>query len=157
MKIALVQQNYKVGDVAGNAAKIREAIASVDADAVVAGADAVTGSPLFGLADSSAFRTQAEAALAGLEAFAVSRGVKFVSTDTACDEVAIYCAADHFRHGAAEANRARVAALAAEEGRPVVWVNQAGAQTDTIYYGGSCVAFPTGEVLALPLFEEAIS
>lgn len=155
MKVALVQQNYKVGDVAGNVAKIREVIASVDADAVVVGAEAVTGSPLFGLADSPVFRAQAEAALTDLEAFAASRGVELVLKDTVCEDMAIYCAADHFRHGVAERNRARVTALAEEEGRPVVWVNPVGAQTDTIYYGGSCVAFPTGEALALPLFEEA--
>lgn len=155
MKVALVQQNYKVGDVAGNVAKIRKAIASVDADAVVVGADAVTGSPLFGLADSERFRSEAAAALADLEAFAVSRGVELVLKDKVCEEAAIHCASDHFRHGIAEGNRARMAALAAKEGIPVVWVNQVGAQTDTIYYGGSCAAFPTGEVLTLPLFDEA--
>ncbi|WP_298062473.1 NAD(+) synthase [uncultured Rikenella sp.] len=160
MRIALVQQNYKVGDTAGNAAKIRAAIAfasSEGADMAVMGADAVTGTPLLGLAESARFREQAARELAGLEAFAASRGVRLVLSDTECEGVKIVCAADHFRHGVAEANRERIAASAVEEGRPVVWVNAVGAQTGTIYYGGSCVAYPSGKVLALPLFEEAMT
>lgn len=160
MKIALVQQNYQVGDVAGNTAKIRAAIASASSEGagvVVVGAEAVTGTPLYGLADSAAFREQAAQAAADVEAFAVSCGMRLVLTNTECEKVKIVCAADHFRHGSAEANKERIVASAVAEGKPVVWVNQVGAQTDTIYYGGSCVAFPSGEVLTLPLFEEAVT
>lgn len=156
MKIALVQQNYKVGDVAGNTAKMREAISSMDVDLAIFGKDAVTGSPLFGLENSAAFRQAAAAAREEVEALAKARGVELVLEDATCDSVAIHCAADHFRHGAAERNKARIKAEAEALGKPVVWVNQAGAQTDTIYYGGSCVAAPNGDFLALPLFEEAI-
>lgn len=156
MKIALIQQNYKVGDVTGNVHKIKEAIASVkDVEVAVIGADAVTGSPLFGLAGSERFRGEAAAALSDLETFAASSGVELVLKDTVFEGVAIHCAADHFLHGVAEANKGRIMAEAKVLGKPVVWVNQVGAQTDTIYYGGSCAAFPTGEVLTLPLFEEA--
>lgn len=161
MRIALVQQNYKVGDVAGNTVKMKEAVA-VAADRygvgiAVFGKDAVTGSPLLGLADSALFREQAAAAAADLEAFAYARGVRIVLSDTESDGVKIVCAADYFRHGVADERRAHIAASAVEEGRTVVWVNQVGAQTGTIYYGGSCVAYPSGEVLTLPLFEEAMT
>ncbi len=65
MKIALVQQNNKVGDVVGNAARMKAEIARVaeeyGAEVAVFGADAVTGEPLLGLGDSALFREQAAA------------------------------------------------------------------------------------------------
>lgn len=160
MKIALVQQNYKVGDVSGNVAKMKKAVADAAGQGAVwavFGKDAVTGSPLFGLADSVLFREQTAAAVADLEVFAEAKGVRLVLSNHQCEEVKIVCAADYFRHGVAEENRARIVASAVKEGRPVVWVNPVGAQTGTIYYGGSCVAYPSGEVLTLPLFEEAMA
>lgn len=160
MKIALVQQNYKVGDVAGNTAKMKEAVAKAaaqGAERVVFGAEAATGTPLLGLAGSAAFRREAAEARASLEAFAAAQGVRLVLSDCECDRVKIVCAADHFRHGVAERNRDRWLAEARTSGKPVVWVNQTGAQTGTIYYGGSCVACPSGSVVTLPLFEESLA
>lgn len=154
MKIALVQQNYKVGDVAGNVARMREAILSVEADAVVFGGGAVTGGPLLGLAESAAFRRQTVVATAELQQFAKAREVRLVLSDEDCGPVKVVCAADHFRHGIAEFNRDRLLTEAAALGEPIVWVNPVGAQTDTIYYGGSCIAFPEGRTITLPLFEE---
>lgn len=159
MKVALVQQNYKVGDVAGNVAKMKQAVtyaAGQGAVWAVFGKDAVTGSPLFGLADSAAFQRLASEAKAELDAFAAAKGVRLVLSDNECEYVKIVCAADHFRHGVAERNREHLVAEAKALGKPVVWVNQVGAQTGKIYYGGSCVVDPSGEVLALPLFDEAM-
>lgn len=161
MKVALVQQNYKVGDVAGNVAKMKKAVADAadkyGAGIAVFGKDAVTGSPLFGLADSGLFREQTSGAMADLEAYATAKGVRLVLSDNECEYVKIVCAADHFRHGVAERNRERLVAEAKTLGKPVVCVNQVGAQTGTIYYGGSCVVDPSGEVLTMPLFEEAMA
>ena len=159
MKIALVQQNNKVGDVAGNAARMKAEIARVaeeyGAEVAVFGADAVTGGPLLGLGDSALFREQAVAAVAEVEAFARERGVRLVLADRECGGVVFRCAADHFRHGAPAEGREWLLREARRLGRPVVWANAVGAQTDTIYYGGSGVALPSGEVAMLPLFEEA--
>lgn len=157
MKIALIQQDYKVGDTAGNVAKMKEAVAAAaeqGAELAIFGRDAVTGSPLFGLAESAVFRRQAAEAKAGLEAFATGQGVRLVMSDNESGSVKIVCAAEPFRHGIAEENRERLLAEAKALGKPVVWVNQVGAQTGTIYFGGSCVAAPSGELTALPLFEE---
>lgn len=160
MKIALVQQNNKVGDTAGNAARMKRAIAEAAAQGAVCaafGGDALTGGPLLGLADSARFREQAAEARAEVEAFAAARGVRLLLNDTVCEEgTAVCCAAERFRHGIAEENRKRIAAEAAETGRPVVWVNAVGGQTGTIFYGGSCIAWPGGEVVELPLFGEAV-
>ena len=159
MKIALVQQNNKVGDVAGNAARMKAEIARVaeeyGAEVAVFGADAVTGGPLLGLGDSALFREQAVAAVAEVEAFARERGVRLVLADGECGGVVFRCAADHFRHGAPAESREWLLREARRLGRPVVWANAVGAQTDTIYYGGSGVALPSGEVAMLPLFEKA--
>ncbi|WP_283390622.1 NAD(+) synthase [Millionella massiliensis] len=158
MKIALVQQNYKVGDTAANIAKMKEAIAAVAAQGaqlVVFGAEAVTGTPLLGLADSCAFRERAAAARAELEAFAAGQGVTVVLADMENETVKILCAADHFRHGVAERNRDRLLSVAKTSGKPIVWVNPVGAQTGTIFYGGSCIVWPDGGSVVLPLFREA--
>ena len=158
MKIALVQQNYKVGDTAANIAKMKEAIAAVAAQGaqlVVFGAEAVTGTPLLGLADSCAFREQAAAARAELEVFAAGQGVTVVLADMENEAVKILCAADHFRHGVAERNRDRLLSVAKTSGKPIVWVNPVGAQTGTIFYGGSCIVWPDGGSVVLPLFREA--
>lgn len=160
MKLALVQQNNKIGDLAGNGARMRSAIeraVAAGAECAVFSGDALTGGPLLGLADSAAFRRAAAAARAEVEAFAASKGVRLVLEDAEWHGVAIHCAAERFRHGVAEENRERIVAAARASGRPVVWVNAVGAQTGTIFYGGSCAAFPSGEVLTLPLFEEAVA
>lgn len=159
MKIALVQQNYKIGDTAANIAKMKQAVADAAAQGVhqvVFGAEAVTGTPLQGLADSRAFQEQAAAAQADLEAFASQHGVTLVQRSTENAEVKIFSEADHFRHGIAEWNHKRLLTEAHACGKPIVWVNQVGAQTGTIFYGGSCVVWPRGESLVLPLFREAL-
>lgn len=159
MKIALAQQNYKVGDVGGNLSKIKTAALqarSQGAELVVFAKNAVTGSPLFDLADSVAFQGQVQTAMAELAGFSEKQGIQLVFEDTECDQVKINCAADHFRHGVAEQNLSRVQRQAESSGKPVVWVNQVGAQTDTIYYGGSCICCSDGTTLTLPLFEEAV-
>lgn len=159
MKVALVQQNYKVGDVAGNLSKIKAAVLlarSQGADFVMLGGTAVTGSPLFGLADAATFRARVKAAMLELAGFAEQQGIQLILEDADCDQVKIYCAADHFRHGAPEENLAIRLTEAKALGKPVVWVNQVGAQTDTIYYGGSCICCPDGTTFTLPLFEEAV-
>lgn len=161
MKIALAQQNYKIGNLTGNVAKIRSAIAEAaerGAERIVFSRQAIVGNgPLLGLADSAAFRQAAEAARNEIEAFAEAARVRLVWEDTEWDGTTIRCAADPFRHGAPETNRAQLLADAETSGRPVVWVNAAGAQTGTIYYGGSCVVWPSGEAVELPLFEEGLA
>lgn len=160
MKIALAQQNYKIGDLTGNVAKMRAAIAEAaehGATCVVFSRQAIVGNgPLLGLASSEAFERQAEAAKGELEAFAASAGVRLVLEDTELSGMTIRCAADPFRHEAPETNRERLLDEAKGSSGAVVWVNAVGAQTGTIYYGGSCIAWPGGEAVELPLFEEEI-
>lgn len=159
MKLALVQQNYKVGDAAGNGAKICQALAEAHAQGAtlaVLAAEAVTGTPLMGLAQSEAFRRQAAEAEAEVVDCAAKLGLQLVVQSGVVEGLQVYCSAVPFRHGVAEEMREQVRNEAQALGRPVVWVNPVGAQTGTIYYGGSCVAMPTGEYFVLPLFEEAV-
>ncbi len=161
MKIALIQQNYKIGDMAGNAARMRAAIAEAaerGAAAVVFSHRALVGNgPLLGLAASEAFERQAAEAESEVAAFAASAGVRLISKDTEIEGIRIHCAADYFRHGGPEEKRERLRGEATATGCPVVWVNAVGAQTGTIYYGGSCVVWPGGEAVELPLFKEEVA
>lgn len=160
MKLALVQQNYKVGDTVANSAKIRQALAEAHAQGarlVVLAEEAVTGTPLMGLAQSEAFLRQADMAKAEVEACAAKLGMQLVTQSGAVEGLQVYCSAVPFRHGVAEEMREQARNEAQALGKPVVWVNPVGAQTGTIYYGGSGVAMPTGEYFTLPLFEEAVA
>lgn len=89
MKVVLVQQNYKVGDVAGNVAKMKQAVVDAadkyGAEWAVFGKDAVTGSPLFGLADTAAFRRLTSEAKVELETFARAKGMRLVLSDNECE------------------------------------------------------------------------
>lgn len=157
MKIALIQQNYKVGDLDANAAKIAEAARFAlqkGAELAVFPRDALTGTPLFDMGRGVAFRQEKERYMALLND--QIEGIEAVFDSTECEHVQIRCAADYFRHGAAEANLERLRQEAHEIEKPVIWVNQVGAQTDTIFYGGSVICYPDGEVFRMPLFEEAI-
>lgn len=167
MKIAIVQQNYRVGDVAGNLEKIITAAAELkrthsELGVVVFGQDALTGTPLLGLAGSEVFQRNISDARATLERFGKEQQIRLVLEDVEWGEVKICCAADHFRHGAPEANLERLQNEVASSGKPVVWVNPVGAQTDTIFYGGSVLCRINGETgrpvcLCLPLFEEGMA
>ena len=160
MKLALVQQNYKVGDTVANSAKIRQGLAEAHAQGarlVVLAEKAVTGTPLMGLAQSEAFLRQADKAKAEVEACAAKLGMQLVTQSGAVEGLQVYCSAVPFRHGVAEEMREQARNEAQALGKPVVWVNPVGAQTGTIYYGGSGVAMPTGEYFTLPLFEEAVA
>lgn len=158
MKIALIQQNYTIGDLEGNASKIVEAArfaASRGAEVAIFPAEALTGTPLFDMARAPKFITARE-----LHSHAISElipeGLRVVFSSESIPEAEIHCAAREFSHGTPQQVAHELTARAKTQGITQVWVNQVGAQTDTIFFGGSMVCFPTGEVVSLPLFEESI-
>lgn len=160
MKIALVQQNYKVGDLEGNASKIVEAAnyaRSAGATVAAYGGDALSGVPLFDLERSRSFIAELESVRARVIE-QVGDGIELIFNSWVDPNASVRynCQSDIFSHSRPDEQLALARSFAEIERCAQVWVNQVGAQTDTIFYGGSMVCFPSGETITLPLFEEAI-
>ena len=186
MKIAIAQQNYRVGDLAGNIAKMKNAVSQAvagGADMVVFAEDAMAGTPLCGLVDFDDFKSKAHDAINRLtgciphEITAVF-GIGEIAPDTKPCLVHVekgnvtYVPGDRmevggckaifnirgvpFGHRIADRKFEDMQHLAMQEDSMVVMVNQCGASTDTIYFGGSMVCMPDGRYCKLPLFEECL-
>lgn len=186
MKIALAQLNYTVADLKGNTRKIINAAkqaADKGAELVLFAEGAITGTPLFDLADDETFCTQVEQAIEQIAAevpagIKVAIGVLDMSSEIfenvlliengeiefsegdiiECGdmEFKLLISADHYSRGLIEENINLLSEFAEDEEMPILYINQCGASTDTIYYGGSTIAMPSGDYHMLPLFEEAV-
>lgn len=164
MKIAVVQQNYVVGDIEGNLDRIFGEVVALRTEygeslkTFVFGGNALQGGrseDLMGLGQTAGFRNRLEEAHQAISQFQKQKGVRLLLEDASREDAKAVCASEYYRHGVAEWNLEVIRCQAALENRTVVWVNPAGAQTDTIYYGGSVVCRPNGSCLKLPMFEEA--
>ncbi len=146
MKIALAQINPLVGDWDGNARKMErlaQRAAEQGAQAILFPCSARTGAPLLGLAPPP-------------ELPVVESPIPVYTAESLFGEALLSPAAERFRHGLPVERLGQLAERAKNERRPVVYVNATGAQTDTLFYGGSAVCWPDGRCLTLPLFTETL-
>lgn len=171
MKITLAQQNYTIADLKGNYDKIAQVINQSNDNFIIFGEGAITGSPLLGL-DLETERDQMLEQIAllapqkeifiGLEpylvAYVTSGNVQLINDNyVQIGDTAIFFEADHFSHGAPIRKVEELKEEAANQRLTVIRVNQVGASTDTVYYGGSVVCYPDGEVVMMPLWCEAVA
>lgn len=168
MKITVAQQNYLVADIEGNTSKVINVIRQSEAPVVVFAEGAVTGSPLFTLeldVDTALLEIAAVApdkeVFIGLDTFQIAyiSGGQIQIIDNNMIQVgnaAIIFEADHFRHGAPLSRLNELQSEAAESELVTIRVNQVGASTDTVYYGGTAICYPTGESITLPLWQECV-
>ncbi|CDN33009.1 NAD synthetase / Glutamine amidotransferase chain of NAD synthetase [Mucinivorans hirudinis] len=170
MKITLAQQNYLVGDVRGNLKKIIDVVQQSDAPVVVFPEGALTGSPLYEL-DMSA---QVERALVELATIAPSKEIfiglyeytiayiaggeiQIIDNNwVQVGDVALFFESNHYYHGAPYENLRHWETEARDMQLTVVCLNQVGASTDTIFYGGSVVCFADGKSVMFPLWQECV-
>lgn len=177
MKIALLQQNYLVCDIVGNATKIIQSALEAKkqgASAALFPQGALCGGPLEMLADSTILEEKIQKALAtiatqcpeieilmGLDEFEtvyIAQGVfEILNTDYAqLGNAAVLLGSSRFSHNAPQQRLEELVEEAVNQDLTILWANQVGASTDTIYYGGSMACYPTGEVQSMPLFVEGM-
>ena len=186
MKIALVQQNYSIGDFSGNSRKMLEAVeyaALGGAEMVVFPDGALTGSPLMGLVDYEDFRKRTYSAINDFAetvpknidiVFGIREAIPEAERCLVCicggevncladkrisrdgNEVVLNTKSIPFSHRVAGQVFTDGSRIASKENVIMVKVNQCGASTDTIYYGGSYLCMPDGRSCKLPLFKEHI-
>lgn len=170
MKITLAQQNYTIAHLEGNYIKIAQVIAQSSDPVIIFGEGAITGSPLLWL-DLEQKRDQILERIAqlapqkeifiGLEpylvAYVTGGEVQYINDNyVQVGDAAIFFEADHFSHGAPARRLEELKQEAAEQALTIIRVNQVGASTDTVYYGGSVVCYSNGDVVMLPLWREAV-
>lgn len=168
MKITLAQQNYLIADLRGNTAKIIDAIKASNAPVVVFPEGAITGSPLYGLEldieptlHEIANAAPEKEIFVGLDTFSIAYiaggEVQLIDNDwVQVGNAAIFFAADHFYHGAPTTKLHEMEQQAADQKLVAIRVNQVGASTDTVYYGGTTVCYPEGLNITFPLWQEHI-
>lgn len=168
MKITLAGLNFIVGDIEGNVAKIVRVITQSDAPVVVFAEGAITGSPLLGLSLNIDDALTQIATIApekeifiGLDTFQIAyiaaSQVQIIDNNwVQVDNAAIFFEVNHFCHNAPLNKLHQMQQEALDQQLVTILVNQVGASTDTVYYGGSMVCYPTGESTTTPLWHESV-
>lgn len=167
MNITLVQQNYTVADIEGNCEMVVGAILESTAPIVLFPEGAITGMPLYELSlridsalEAIALAAPEKEVFVGLCDFRVAYitggNVQIIDTNSVeIDGALIQFESDRFYHNAPAEMLRETGCEAARRGGVVIKLNQVGASTDTVYYGGSMVCYPTGEAITLPLWHES--
>lgn len=161
-RIALVQMNSTVGDLDGNAEKMRRLFRAAQdrkAGVVVFPAGALSGAPLGGLKHDHDFREKGKRLLKEL-AGECSRQAFFSECfqnhpgPSVEPKLTIRCSSVPYYRGWREDFWREGARFAAEHGVWVAECNLVGGQDDAVFAGGSYVAGPDGSVAGASLFEE---
>lgn len=168
MKITLAQQNYMVAHTQANLEKIINTINQSDTPIVIFAEGAITGAPLLGLEIDIEPILREIAVVApdkeifiGLEPFQIAYiaggEVQIIDNNwVQVDNAAIFFEANHYHHNAPIEKLHQMEQEAVDQQLVAIRVNQVGASTDTVFYGGSLVCYPSGESITLPLWQECV-